>query len=118
MRNSISGLNHPAFGVRRSALALSLAMLISAGAVGAQTAAAPAQAFNTSQYSAIAAKAAQAQGAPVVVQTNLFLGWPGAWDTVVMKQGNILEKWLPKGSTVEWKRNLQGPPVITDLLAN
>ncbi|MDO8298219.1 ABC transporter substrate-binding protein [Lacisediminimonas sp.] len=118
MRNSISGLNHPAFGVRRSALALSLAMLISAGAVGAQTAAAPAQAFNTSQYSAIAAKAAQAQGAPVVVQTNLFLGWTGAWDTVVMKQGNILEKWLPKGSTVEWKRNLQGPPVITDLLAN
>ena len=74
--------------------------------------------FNNSNYSAISAKAAQAQGDPVNVKVNLFLGWTGAWDTVVMKQANILEKWLPKGSKVEWKRNLQGPPVITDLLAN
>ena len=74
--------------------------------------------FNNSNYSAISAKAAQAQGDPVNVNVNLFLGWTGAWDTVVMKQANILEKWLPKGSKVEWKRNLQGPPVITDLLAN
>ena len=74
--------------------------------------------FNNSNYSMISAKAAQAQGDPVNVNVNLFLGWTGAWDTVVMKQANILEKWLPKGSKIEWKRNLQGPPVITDLLAN
>ncbi|BBP04761.1 hypothetical protein TPL01_32630 [Sulfuriferula plumbiphila] len=74
--------------------------------------------FNNSKYDTIAAKAAPASGAPVTVKVNLFLGWTGAWDTIVMKQMNMLPKWLPKGSTVEWKRNLQGPPVITDMLAN
>jgi len=74
--------------------------------------------FNNSSYATISSKAVQAQGDAVNVNVNLFLGWAGAWDTVVMKQANILEKWLPKGSKVEWKRNLQGPPVITDLLAN
>lgn len=74
--------------------------------------------FNTANYAAIAAKAAPATGAPVTVKANLFLGWTGAWDTIVMKQMNLLPKWLPKGSTVQWKRNLQGPPVITDMLAN
>jgi NitT/TauT family transport system substrate-binding protein len=102
--------------------ALGLALAASAG-IG-QAAPAPLQAqatapaFNDSTYKAIVAKAAPAAGEPVKVNVNLFLGWTGAWDTVVMKQMNILEKWLPKGSTVEWKRNLQGPPVITDLLAN
>lgn len=79
---------------------------------------APAENFNNSKYDVIAAKAAPASGAPVTVNVNLFLGWTGAWDTIIMKQMNILPKWLPKGSTVEWKRNLQGPPVITDMLAN
>ena len=77
-----------------------------------------AESFNNSKYGVIAAKAAPAAGAPVSVKVNLFLGWTGAWDTIVMKQMNMLPKWLPKDSTVEWKRNLQGPPVITDMLAN
>jgi len=75
-------------------------------------------AFNISKYETIAAKATPAAGAPANVNVNLFLGWTGAWDTIIMKQMNILPKWLPKDSTVTWKRNLQGPPVITDLLAN
>jgi NitT/TauT family transport system substrate-binding protein len=74
--------------------------------------------FNNSNYAAISSKVVQAQGDPVNINVNLFLGWTGAWDSVVMKQANLLEQWLPKGSKVEWKRNLQGPPVVTDLLAN
>ena len=74
--------------------------------------------FNNSSYAAISSKVAQAQGDPANITVNLFLGWTGAWDSVVMKQANLLEQWLPKGSKVEWKRNLQGPPVVTDLLAN
>lgn len=66
----------------------------------------------------IDAKAANAAGPAVDIQSNYWLAWTGAWDTVVMKERKIAEKWLPKGSTVEWKRNLQGPPVITDLVAN
>lgn len=67
---------------------------------------------------AIAAKAKPAEGAPVAITVNYFLGWTGAWDTVVLRATKLWEKWLPAGSTVEWKRNLQGPPVVTDLLAN
>lgn len=74
--------------------------------------------FNSAKYDGIAAKAAPAFGAPVTVNVNLFLGWTGAWDTIIMKQMDMLPKWLPKGSSVNWKRNLQGPPVITDMLAN
>lgn len=69
-------------------------------------------------YQQIATKAAQTSGPAVDIHTNYWLAWTGAWDTVVMKEMKIAEKWLPKGSTVHWKRNLQGPPVITDLLAN
>ncbi len=68
-------------------------------------------------WKSISAKASNAPGAPVVIKTNFFLGWTGAWDTVILKETRFWEKWLPKGSTVEWKRNLQGPPVITDLVA-
>lgn len=74
--------------------------------------------FNSATYDAIASKAMPAAGAPVNIKANLFLGWTGAWDTVLIKQMNLWQKWLPKGSTVAWTRNLQGPPVITDLLAN
>ena len=63
------------------------------------------------------AKATNAHGAPVEIKTNYWLAWTGAWDTVIMKEAKLWEKWLPKGSKVEWKRNLQGPPVITDLVA-
>lgn len=74
--------------------------------------------YNQADYSAIAAQAKPLSGAPVAISTNLFVGWTGAWDTILMKQLNLWQHWLPAGSTVEWKRNLQGPPVITDLLAN
>ena len=66
----------------------------------------------------IDAKAVNAPGPAVDIKSNYWLAWTGAWDTVVMKEKKIAEKWLPKGSTIEWKRNLQGPPVITDLVAN
>lgn len=69
-------------------------------------------------WKSISAKAANAPGKAVEIQTNYWLAWTGAWDTVIMKEAKIAEKWLPKGSTIEWKRNLQGPPVITDLVAN
>lgn len=69
-------------------------------------------------WKSISAKGANAPGAAVEVKSNYWLAWTGAWDTVVMKEMGIAEKWLPKGSKVEWKRNLQGPPVITDLVAD
>lgn len=68
-------------------------------------------------WSSISAKAAHAKAAPVNVTSNYWLAWTGAWDTVILKEAKLWEKWLPQGSTVEWKRNLQGPPVITDLVA-
>lgn len=73
---------------------------------------------NGATYSSIAAKAKAADGAPVAITVNYFLGWTGAWDSVILRSTKMWEKWLPAGSTVEWKRNLQGPPVVTDLLAN
>lgn len=73
--------------------------------------------FNTATYADIAAKAKQADAPPVSISVNYFLGWTGAWDTLVLRGANIWQKWLPKESTVDWKRNLQGPPVVTDLLA-
>lgn len=77
-----------------------------------------AEGYNTADYKSIAAKATQLQGPPVEISSNYWLAWTGAWDTVVMKESRLWEKWLPKGSKVNWKRNLQGPPVITDLIAN
>jgi NitT/TauT family transport system substrate-binding protein len=65
----------------------------------------------------IAAKAKQTQGPAVAIATNYFLAWTGAWDSVILREREIWKKWLPAGSTVEWKRNLIGPPVITELLA-
>lgn len=90
--------------------------LLAAAAIAA--AALPAAANSEATWKSISAKAAHARGAPVRIQTNYWLAWTGAWDTVVMKESKIAEKWLPKGSTIEWKRNLQGPPVITDLVAD
>lgn len=69
-------------------------------------------------YESIAAQAKNVEGAPVHISTNFFLAWTGAWDTVILRDAELWKKWLPAGSTVEWKRNLQGPPVITDLIAN
>ena len=74
--------------------------------------------YNTADYKSIAAMAKQADAPPVQISTNYWLAWTGAWDTVIMKETKLWEKWLPKGSTVQWKRNLQGPPVITDMVAN
>ena len=77
------------------------------------------QGFNdTATSKSIAAKAVRAPGPAVNISTNYWLAWTGAWDTVIIKETKLWEKWLPAGSTVEWKRNLQGPPVITDLLAD
>ncbi len=77
------------------------------------------QGFNdTATSKTIAAKAVRAQGPAVEISTNYWLAWTGAWDTVIIKETRLWEKWLPAGSTVQWKRNLQGPPVITDLLAD
>lgn len=79
---------------------------------------AQAEDVNNSSYKAIDAQAKQVQGSPVDITTNYWLAWTGAWDTVVMKETGLWKKWLPKGSEVHWVRNLQGPPVITDLIAN
>ncbi len=77
-----------------------------------------AQNYNNSDYDKIIAQAKQIPGPPVDITTNYWLAWTGAWDTVIMKKTGLWEKWLPKGSEVHWVRNLQGPPVITDLIAN
>lgn len=74
--------------------------------------------LNEATYDAIAARAKPIAGPPINITSNYWLAWTGAWDTVILKQTKLWEQWLPKGSTVEWKRNLQGPPVITDLLAD
>ncbi|MEW5708806.1 MAG: ABC transporter substrate-binding protein [Pseudomonadota bacterium] len=96
---------------RRLALAFTAAAAIaSAPAVAAG--------YNDADYRSIAAKAKQLDGPPVEISSNYWLAWTGAWDTVIMKEARLWEKWLPKGSKVNWKRNLQGPPVITDLIAN
>jgi NitT/TauT family transport system substrate-binding protein len=72
---------------------------------------------NVVRYDDIAAKAKQAEGPAVAIATNYFLAWTGAWDSVILRDREIWKKWLPASSTVEWKRNLIGPPVITELLA-
>lgn len=69
-------------------------------------------------WAEIDAKAKPLSGRPVNLSSNYWLAWTGAWDTVILKQQKLWQKWLPVGSQVEWKRNLQGPPVITDLVAN
>ncbi|WP_421882810.1 ABC transporter substrate-binding protein [Methylibium sp.] len=69
-------------------------------------------------WKSISDKAQPAAGSAIEINTNYWLAWTGAWDTVIMKEAKLWEKWLPKGSKVNWKRNLQGPPVITDLVAN
>lgn len=68
-------------------------------------------------YEEIVAKRTQLEGDPIQINSNYWLAWTGAWDTVIMKETRNWEHWLPDGSSVSWKRNLQGPPVITDLLA-
>lgn len=101
-------------------LKTSLSAFLLAGIITAATSSnfALAQQTNDSSYDAITAKAKQLDGPPVNITSNYWLAWTGAWDTVILKEAKLWEKWLPKDSKVEWKRNLQGPPVITDLLAN
>jgi NitT/TauT family transport system substrate-binding protein len=72
---------------------------------------------NTVRYDEIAGKAKQAPGPAVAISTNYFLAWTGAWDSVILREREIWKKWLPAGSSIEWKRNLIGPPVISELLA-
>ena len=72
---------------------------------------------NAVRYDDIAAKARPGEGPAVAIASNYFLAWTGAWDSVILREREIWKKWLPAGSTVEWKRNLIGPPVITELLA-
>src|SRR6266849_2430663 len=91
------------------AVVLGIVLLMSAETSRGQT--------NQVRYDDIAAKAKQAQGPAVAIATNYFLAWTGAWDSVILREREIWKKWLPAGSTVEWKRNLIGPPVITELLA-
>ncbi len=57
-----------------------------------------AEEFNNASYKSIAAKASQLQGPPVEISTNYWLAWTGAWDTVIMKEAKIWEKWLPKAA--------------------
>lgn len=76
-----------------------------------------AHAESTLSYEAVAKLAKPAAGAPVEVKTNYFLAWTGAWDSVILREKELWKQWLPEGSTVEWKRNLIGPPVVTELLA-
>lgn len=118
VRTSVRTITSPVKGSLR--LAVVCALLIACGGkVQAQSSAVSVpQSFNSAKYDDIASKATRASGEPVKVNVNLFLGWTGAWDTIIMKQMNLLPKWLPEGSNVTWKRNLQGPPVITDMLAN
>jgi len=89
------------------------------GVLGAVCLSVTAQAadYNTADYASISAQAKQLDSEPVEISSNYWLAWTGAWDTVILKEARLWEKWLPKGSTVNWKRNLQGPPVITDLVA-
>lgn len=84
---------------------------------GLTTAAALAAEEAQTSYAEIVAKREQVQGEPIHIDSNYWLAWTGAWDTVIMKETRAWEHWLPEGSSVSWKRNLQGPPVITDLLA-
>lgn len=92
------------FGAALYAMALGIALPVCAGE-------------SQSSYDDIVSKRTQLSGEPIEINTNYWLAWTGAWDTVVMKETGNWEHWLPAGSTVSWKRNLQGPPVITDLLA-
>ena len=91
------------------ALALGIAFSLSMQTVSAQT--------NAVRYDDIAGKAKQAPGPAVAISTNYFLAWTGAWDSVILREREIWKKWLPAGSSIEWKRNLIGPPVISELLA-
>lgn len=68
-------------------------------------------------YESISALAKPADAAPVSVKTNYFLAWTGAWHSVILRDKELWKQWLPEGSMVEWKRNLVGPPVVTELLA-
>jgi len=92
-----------------AAFAFGICVLISTQTSRAQT--------NVVRHDDIAAKAKQTQGPAVAIATNYFLAWTGAWDSVILREREIWKKWLPAGSAVEWKRNLIGPPVITELLA-
>jgi NitT/TauT family transport system substrate-binding protein len=92
-----------------AAFAFGICVLMSTQTSRAQT--------NVVRHDDIAAKAKQTQGPAVAIATNYFLAWTGAWDSVILREREIWKKWLPAGSTVEWKRNLIGPPVITELLA-
>ena len=91
--------------------------LILAAALATGVASEAQETTQQSSYEEIVAKRSKVAGEPVDIQSNYWLAWTGAWDTVIMKEGRIWENWLPEGSDVSWKRNLQGPPVITDLLA-
>lgn len=93
---------------------IAAAVLLSAGIAGSQALAGGTQ---QSSYDKIVAQQSQVNGDPVNLRSNYWLAWTGAWDTVVMKETRLWEKWLPAGSQITWQRNLQGPPVITDLLS-
>lgn len=93
---------------------IAAAVLLSTGIAGSQALAGGSQ---QSSYDKIVAQQNQVTGDPVNLRSNYWLAWTGAWDTVVMKETRLWEKWLPAGSQVTWQRNLQGPPVITDLLS-
>ena len=76
-----------------------------------------AQADSSVTYDDVAKLAKPVAAAPVEIKTNYFLAWTGAWDSVILREKELWKQWLPEGSTVEWKRNLIGPPVVTELLA-
>ncbi|MDA8147040.1 MAG: ABC transporter substrate-binding protein [Thermaerobacter sp.] len=57
-------------------------------------------------------------GAPVHINVGYFPSWEGGLSGVIIKKRNLWQKYLPKGSTVNWQVQIVGPPIVADLLAN
>jgi len=55
---------------------------------------------------------------PVHITYGYHPYWTGGWTGVVIKQRNLWQKHLPKGSTVNFEAHLTGPPMVNALLAD
>src|ERR1700752_554754 len=56
-------------------------------------------------------------GGPVTVVVGYQPYYPQSWSGVVMRSKKFYEKYLPKGSTVEFQIGLQGAIIVNNLLA-